>query len=519
MKFSQHSCLKQTRSFRIGFSLVELLVALALMGFVSLSITNFLIKSNVTSASLSARFKEANEIHAWVAEVRDDLQKGAYISSNSHSERLEYTTYDSSTGLALKKIYQIYTDGTTGKKHLRLSTDGGTTWQSPYKISGITKYSLTGTPQFRFLDLRNMCATFTDTDADGVWETGEGYSTSLCTSSSSSYAWGVDQQSQSSRIVLSSFNFTTGSGSPEAKRSLPNPLYIAVNPGLVRSHGTVAAGAADPIKVHEILTNSGSVTTNNFFTTTFDPRCSKWDPSRDRLITVGNYTAGGAKIYVTDRLGIIINKPITISPTTLQLTSIDLEGDGNKVIVLDSGLRRVYKYTLTGSQPLSAGSTLDLASPTVLVNQPAAIAYDASTPTDIYVLGIEPTNAAIWKIWQINFSTRAIVNSWTLPAAFNNTTSPGGGLAIEPINGDFLVTRNLVSSSAIDLYRIKRSDGTTYSGYPVSISLTKLGSTATSTFGNWGISYNAVENRLFLADSVMDKIYEVAPDRLISPVR
>jgi prepilin-type N-terminal cleavage/methylation domain-containing protein len=502
-----------------GFSLVELLVALALMGFVSLSITNFLVKSNVTSSSLSARFKEANEIHAWVAEVREDLQKGAFISTNSHKERLEYTTYDNN-GSALKKIYQIYTDGTTGKKHMRLSLDGGTTWQSPYKISGTTKYSLSGSPRFIYLDHNNLCTIHTDNNGNGVLGGGDSYGYSICASSSWSYGWGVRAPTMAVRLILDNFVFTTGTGSPEAIRALPAQIFIKINPGLVRSYAAgVSPAVEDPIKDYEILTNSASVTTNSFFTTTFDPRCAKWDPSRDRLITVGNYTAGGStKIYVTDRMGILINKPISVSPTTLQLTSVDLEGDGNKVIALDSSLRRVYKFNLTGSQPLTASSTLDLASPSVLVNQPAAIAYDASTPNDVYVLGIDPSNSAVWKIWEINFSTRAIVTSWTLPGAFNGTTNPAGGLTIEPITGDFLVTRNFVSSSAIDLYRIKRSDGTTYSGYPMSISLTKLGSSATSTFGNWGISYNAMENRIFLADSVADKIYEVVPDRLISPV-
>jgi hypothetical protein len=207
----------------------------------------------------------------------------------------------------------------------------------------------------------------------------------------------------------------------------------------------------------------------------------------------------------------------------LQLQGVAVENDGNNIMVLDSTNRKVYRYTLGTSATISPTTTLDMASPTVLVTQPNAIAYDASTPTDVYVLAIDPSATSNWKVWEINYSTRAIVNSWALPAAFNGTTVPGGGLAIEPTTGDFLVTLNSVSGSSpnatIALYRIKRSNAAVYSGYPMNIRINDFGSTATSTFGNWGLGYDPALNRLFLSDSSTDTIYEIVPDRLIAPVQ
>jgi hypothetical protein len=106
-------------------------------------------------------------------------------------------------------------------------------------------------------------------------------------------------------------------------------------------------------------------------------------------------------------------------------------------------------------------------------------------------------------------------SAWTLPAAFD-ASHPPGGLAIEPLTGDFLVVRNYVNGSApnhtIDIYRMTRAGSNT----SFSVNIDDLGSTATGTTGNWGIGYDAVTNRLFLSDSATNKVYEVIPSLLIT---
>ena len=91
-----------------GFSLVEMLLALGLMGMFCLMVTEFLVKGNSASASLNMRYKEATEVQNLILDIQNDIAQGAYISDNSHKNRLEYTTYDN-TGSATKKIYKIST--------------------------------------------------------------------------------------------------------------------------------------------------------------------------------------------------------------------------------------------------------------------------------------------------------------------------------------------------------------------------------------------------------------------------
>lgn len=98
----------QKTSGNAGVTLVELLISLALIAFISLSIAFFLLKSTVATSSLQDRFHENAEIQLWLQDLQNDFQQGAYISANSHNARLEYTTYDPS-GAVVKKIYRIVT--------------------------------------------------------------------------------------------------------------------------------------------------------------------------------------------------------------------------------------------------------------------------------------------------------------------------------------------------------------------------------------------------------------------------
>lgn len=111
-------------------------------------------------------------------------------------------------------------------------------------------------------------------------------------------------------------------------------------------------------------------------------------------------------------------------------------------------------------------------------------------------------------------------NSWALPSAIASNLEIGG-MEIEPVSGDFLVIRNQIYSSGgnnyIDVYRLPRSGGYSVAMAPYfSINLTDLGSTATGTNGMFGMTYDPVMHRLFLADRVSKRIYEVAPVKLIS---
>lgn len=491
-----------------GFTIAELLIALVLMSLVLLSISNFVIKGSLTSQSLNNKDRQTPEIQALISDLQIDLAKGAYISDNSYTDRLEYTIPDSS-GNALKKIYKI--DSSTGTKYLRLSLDGGSTWISPYKVSSYTKYSLTGTPRFLYAGISNNCTVFTDSNANLVYQPGtdSAGSTTTCPFSSGG---ALARPSHASKIDLNGFVFSTQSGSPAGTRTLPTDVMIAVAPDLVRSTVTPLPSPAvkDPMLIQSFVTNT---TTMTYGTSSFNPGTAFWDAARKRLI-VGGY---GAKIFVMDRDGVIIGSPISVG-ASISTPLVALESDGRTLLVVDDQsdhTNYLYRYDLTGTSPLTPTTSLNLTS--YFGSAANAMAYDPNTPNDVYLVGLAPSTSSPLKIYERNKTTLALVSSWDLPAAFNYSTAPAEGFFIEPFTGDFVLARDSVNGSGtsrnIDIYRITRAGVST----SFSINIADLGS---STTGYWNgcfrISYDPQTNRMFLVDWNMRTVYEIALDRLIS---
>ena len=509
--------MRYTREKRIvcypGTTLAELLIGMVLMSLIMLSFSNFLIKSSVTAASLNMRFTESSEVQMLLMDIQKDFKQGASISDNSHNQRLEYTTY-SSSGVATKKIYRITT--ISGKRYLQLSLDGGSTWESPYRLSSYDKYVLTGTPKFLYAWAINNCTDFADSSGNGVWLSGSDTAGAYISCQEGTSAPALSSPSQATKVDFQNFQFSTGKGSPEATRTLPTDFFLTRKSPLVRSN---AAAVSPAVKESPLVKAFVTNTANSLFGTAFDVQSAAWDPTRQRLVIVGNHSSGSNTIYVTDRLGFLLRSGLTTSSSTIQAYSTAVKSDGNSILVLgstDSGSTyNIYGFDVSGNAPLSTASTLSL---TGLVNSPKGIAYDASTPNDFYVVGTNTSSSAL-EITERNASTGALVGSaWALPAAFSGTYPPGG-LAIDPVTGNFLVVRNYVNGSSpnktIDIYFIARATGSSSS---FSVNIDDLGSTATGTTGKWGLGYDPINNRLFLSDSASDKVYEVIPSQLISPM-
>lgn len=512
-------------SARTGFSLVEVLVAMALMGFVLLSISNFLVKTNVTSASVGDRMKEANEVHGWVGDIRSDLNKGVYISDNSFNERLEYTTYDN-TGSAVKKIYGLCfystapasTDATcpasTGANtlaYLKRSTDGGTTWGSPYRISPFNKYRLTGTPRFLYAQANNNCTSFTDTNNNGVWLTGEGRSSVACgtTTANSPY---LDKPSQAIKVILNGFRFTTGKGSPESIRALPGDIFIAAPQGPVRSNTAVASpGVTDTPLVQSFGTVNAS---NPQFPSGFTAGGVAWDPAHERLL-LGTKGSTLATMFQTERNGVQINDPLTLTDNTLRQNSLAMENDGKTAIATGQigASYAVYRVNVDSTPPLIPYGTFLIPDATLSY---FGVGFDPNAPEYVY-LAYENSSSQR-RIVEYNKSTGAATgNYWALPAAFTSYEDIGG-LYVEPATGDFIILKNLIYTSGgsnyVNIYRITRAGASSY----FSINLSRIGNTTpTGSSATFQFAYDPKTNRIFLSDRYAGRVYEVVPPVIITP--
>lgn len=232
------------------------------------------------------------------------------------------------------------------------------------------------------------------------------------------------------------------------------------------------------------------------------------DLDNRKLIAAGT-DSGTKKLYPVSRDGLPINLPITV---TFPVDSIAVEPGGSTAVLLDSAGGKVYRFSLLNGV---IQTTIDLTTLTPsAVSAAKAVAFDASTPGDFYVLG---TAGGSLQILERNKSTGAAVASWSLPAGL---TSPIG-MTIDPLTGDFYVFQNAPYASGpdykIDLYKIQRSSPTTAN--VSSWNLTKMGSSMTNVGPNYpGLCFDPASNHFFLSDNVTDKIFEVVPDRLINPL-
>jgi len=384
-------------------------------------------------------------------------------------------------------------------------------------VSAYTQYVLQSVglnqPRFLYSSSINNCTDFQDTNSNGVWSSTESASYLTCSGGTSSPV--LSAPSQAKKVDLQGFQFSTGKGTPEATRVLPSDLFVALGPNFVTSTASMTSPAVNDNQIAQ----SFAVSTGTLFHANFTLGGVTWDPSRERLIIVGkNTTSGQPSIYYTDRKGVIIGSGIaTTLATSITLSSVAVKTSGTDILALDSAGTKVYSFALTGTSPLTP-TTLDISSYVGGTIKATGIAYDAGTPNDFYMVAQDASSN--FTITQRNASTGAIVGTaWTLPAAFD-ASHPPGGLAIEPVNGDFIVTRNYVNgsgaTSAIDVYAIPRGVG---AAAPISINISTFANVATGTNGKWSVAYEPITNHIFLADdtSGFNYIYEIIPSQLISP--
>jgi Tfp pilus assembly protein PilV len=541
---------------RPGFSLVEVLLSMVIMSYILLQMNNLLLKNMTLSNTMDTRYTAAIESQALILDLQQELAQGAYISNNSHTRRLEYTTYDVARNSS-KKVYGIcyspatvssadtscnVSSGTNNTAYLKLSTDGGSAWGSPYRISPFNNYYLTGgTATFLFAQDGNNCTAFTDTNTNGVWASGEGAAASDCGNYDITTPV-LSTPSEATKVILHGFQFA-GNGLPLPQRTLPTNVFAMAPQAMVidTTLGAVAPGVKDA----PLMKSFDTSTANSQFGSGCSTYALQWDPSRQRLL-VGSYINSTGKIFQIDRMGVLINSPVILSSISTTGVSnsvlpygIALLDDGYTVMVLDSNSTSVLWYNLKSPAPLqpfkrlwlnnpsdATNNTPVLAGSSDLINSPKGLFYDPKWPNNIFLVGQDPSNSA-WKIFEVDTTTGQIATGGALsassgklalPAAID-TTHPPSGLSQEPTTGDYLVSRNYVNgattSKSIDVYRITSAGVSTSISFNI-YDLNAAGTAATTT-GYWPLSYSPETNHVFFSDVASGKIYEAIPNQLIAP--
>ena len=529
--------LKQ-RSAHSAFTLVELLIALALMGGICLTIANFVMKGSLQLALTTSRFQEAPEIQSLISSIESDMAQGAYINPDSSDQWLQYTTYDGS-GNAVVKIYQIYTNG--GKKYLRLSLDGGSTngWISPYRVSGITQYVLLGTPAFLYGIPWNQCRDFTPIAPGGVSNNSNTGQFSCVQGSVASGNTGgntgngtlgsnMSNASQATKLVLSGFNFAPDMGGTKqasAQRTVLPLMMMTVNPGLVRANSSTITMTSPALLDSSIVTQFPTRTANSLLGPSYYVSGLAWDPSRDRLL-VANSGGSTVPTLVTS----IGHDGVLIGQDTKEL----IDGpNGNDAFALDVDFKSFslgtfgayVPYPSEGNLPIkrNLGNAVNPAASTV-TGFAGGAAIDPTFPA-LWFVGMKDANDGQQKVYGFNKFTSAAAPSspWALPAAYFDDTHPIAGLAIEPLTGDFLVLRGFVNNpgtanATIDVWRVVRGGGYLPSSGTAPYFSIKVPST---TLGVRGFTYDPLTNHIFFADNYQTaaanaNIYEAIPPLIIT---
>lgn len=455
---------------------------MTLLGFILLSTFLVVSKTHTASTLASVRTQLLMETEYFLHLVfRKNVQRATSVHPESYSNKIALSVVDVN-GTPSSLIYRLQSNA------LQYSTDGGSTWNSPYNRSAYTRYAINN-GRFLYCGYQNNCTDFQDTNGNGVYEFGVDNAGTIASGYTGTP---LIKPEQAVKIALNNFVFDRQVGNPPISRSIPD-LIIHLNRPLVRM--------ASPL-VQTFATN----TANSSFATVFDVRGVYYDHAGRQLLVVGRRSSGTNVIYRVSIDGVSVNTAINTGISGIQMDAVFMENDNRTIGILDETNSKFYRVNTSSG---SIDTTIDTST---FITAPKSIAFDVSTPSNFYIIGM--VSGSI-KILERNKTTAAAVNTWSVPAGL---TSPAG-MFIEPLSGDFYVIQNTVGGSgatrAITLYKIARSSSTTADTF--TINLADVQSNATSATTNfWGLGYNPFTNHLFLSDTYSDQIYEVMPNRLIS---
>ncbi|HEY9685350.1 MAG TPA: prepilin-type N-terminal cleavage/methylation domain-containing protein [Coleofasciculaceae cyanobacterium] len=514
-----------------GLTLVEMLIALAILGVVVLSVTMTLVKFNTMGKSLSHRNRAVVEIQSVFDNMLAAVSTASRVDPKSVSSKLVLVSTNSS-GYGYLQAWRIQSSVApcVGSTCLQVSTDlddaaeTNASWSSPYNIAAVTDYKITS-GEFLYCGYGlNNCYRFPDGNANRVWD-GAGTDGSPVWVSLNAQAQGTALTSpdQARRVVLYNFTFSRSFGNPAVTRTMPN-IVAKLGPRLVDPSPDGGAAWGSPL-----ISTTSIGGTNTSFASDYNGISARLDPVRQRLMVVGQAPTGNQKVYILDRTGANIkdvSNGIT-SPVDVPTLNGRWLWDGvweNATTVLvadgssDTNNIKVYEVRLTDGSVLGTW-TIDTAF--IPDGNLLSLAYDPKTPTVFYMLAWNASQVP--KLYKLtkpsgNATISSAVTTYNLPAALVAWSS--NDVLVDSLSGKFYILDNDITTSGSDktcnLYRIDLASSTAIDA-TIKINVAKL-TGSTQTGGDWNFTYDPDTNHVFFTEkSTVNKIWEFIPSQLLSP--
>jgi hypothetical protein len=450
-----------------GFTLVETVMGLLLVGaiMIPLLMTGAKTRAHVIKEATNRRINF--EITQVIRNLSNDIRNAntLYLASPASSNSLlGIERYNDAGGNYIQTQWRLTSNV------LEYSANGGTTWRSPYPVSAANAYGVTGT--FSYCNEANTCSGTPD--------------------------------ASTRKIRLNSWTFTSSIGQDPQHFDVPD-IYLNL-PNRTQANTTTT--------ISSFSTNSGT-----FPSSGFNVADLTFHPPTKQLVVVG----GSDKIYRVNAEGVLIGTVITAAanPATPTLTSIDLEPDGAFAWVVDTANTKLSRINMS-----TGGVDTSFSYATLGYSNPRGLSYDegdgSSTFSPLRLVG---TFGGVTVIGRLTTAGAISGNTASLATAFVPLAHTPAGVAMDPIavDSEQFIAGQQVSSGNMTIYRYNpwHIGYSTGSNYSFTLNLSQMGSSDTTTTRNFGLAFDPITNRLFVADpsDSQKRVFQVLPPRtLIRPL-
>jgi type II secretory pathway pseudopilin PulG len=467
--------LKQKRSRAGGFTLVETVLGLLLMGAIMmpLMVTGAKTRAQVIKEGANRRIN--HEVTQVLRNLSEDIRNAhtLFLASPVSSANLLGLDRFNPYGGTFNGGSFIQTQWRLSSGVLEFSADGGTTWRSPYPVSAANAYSVTG--NFSYCTEANVCS--------------------------------ASPSSSSRKIRLNGWVFTHNSTGqrfdvPETYLNMPT-----------------RAVANTTTTISSFSTNSGTFPSSGFTVADLT-----YHPATKQLVVVG----GTNQIYRVNPEGILIGTVLTVPSTEASaptISSIDLEPDGAFAWIIDTANSRIKRINMTDGTVSTPNYTFtsqgfinmrgiayeegDTSSP---IRPIRFVSSTSAVPTATYITMSRADGTGV-----ANWSTANISTSAYVPLV-----GTAGGVALDTISsdGEMFIIGQTVTSGNVTVYRYNpaHTGYSTGSNYSFTLNLGQMGSSDTSTNRNFGLAFDPTNNRLFVADpsDSQKRVFQVLPPRTLT---